>query len=177
MLRFAAIVLMSLTTLVSVAAAEQPVTVTNAWARATPGGATIGAAYVTIEGTASNSGDVLISVSTPIAGRAEIHTHIEEDGVMKMRKVEKIAVAAGEKHALAPGGDHIMLFDLKAPLKLGVPVPLTFTFEKSGAVNVTATVEAVGASGPAGTTAAGKEQSGTAHEMDGSGSGDGEAQH
>jgi periplasmic copper chaperone A len=177
MLRRTAVVLMSLVSGTIVATAEQSVTVTNAWARATPGGATIGAAYAVIEAAVGGSGDVLVSISTPVAGRAEIHTHIEEDGVMKMRKAGKITVAAGGKHVLVPGGDHIMLFDLKAPLKQGQPIPLTLTFEKSGAIPVNATVEAVGANGPSSTTAAGIEKPGMSQDMEGSGSGDGEAEH
>jgi periplasmic copper chaperone A len=143
--------------------ADQTVSVSKAWTRATPGGSTIGAAYVTLS---AQSNDVLLSVSTPVAARAEIHTHIEDDGVMKMRKIEKIAISAGTERSLKPGGDHIMLFDLKEPMQQGETIPLTLNFEKAGSVTVTATVESVGAQG-VGTTAAG---SGVDHSSDGDGS-------
>lgn len=174
--RLSSLIVLALVTGSGPAAAEPAATVTKAWARATPGGAATGAAYVVIEGIKGGTGDTLLAVATPAAGRAEIHTHIEQDGVMKMRRVEKIAIADGESHALAPGGDHIMLFDLRAPLKQGEPLPLTFTFEKSGQVTVTATIEAIGSLGPD-TTAAGSGAAAAPDGMEGSGSGDGEGQH
>lgn len=125
------------------------VKVSHPWARATPGGATIAAAYVTIAAK-DEAGDTLIGASTPAAGRVEIHTHTMEDGVMKMRRIEKLAVPGGGMTLLKPSGDHIMLFELKAPLKEGDLLPLTLVFEKAGEVKVEATVEPVGAKGPHG---------------------------
>lgn len=125
------------------------VTVSHPWARATPGGATIGAAYVTIAAK-DGPGDILLGASTPAAGRVEIHTHIMDGDVMKMRRIEKLVVPGGGKAMLKPSGDHIMLFDLKAPLKEGDLVPLTLVFEKAGEIKVDATVEPVGATGPHG---------------------------
>jgi copper(I)-binding protein len=69
---------------------------------------------------------------------------------MKMRQIEKLAIPAGGSAVLKPSGDHIMLFDLKAPLKEGDTVPITLVFEKAGEVKVEATVEPVGAKGPHG---------------------------
>lgn len=120
------------------------VSVTAPWARATPGGSTIGAAYVDIAGT-KDKGDKLIGASSPVAARIEIHTHDMADGVMKMRKVDGLAVAAGQTRKLAPGGDHLMLFDLKAPLKQGEVFPLTLKFETSGEITVDAAIQSVGA--------------------------------
>jgi periplasmic copper chaperone A len=124
------------------------VTVVHPWARATPGGSTIGAAYVEFSGLETASGDKLIGASTPAAGRVEIHTHTMADGVMKMRKVDEVAVAAGETKKLNPGGDHLMLFDLKAPLKDGELLPLTLKFATSGDITVEAAIGSVGAMGP-----------------------------
>lgn len=131
-------------------------TLAHPWARATPGGATIGAAYVEIKAK-DGAADALVSASSPAAGRVELHTHIMDGDVMKMRQVEKIAVPAGGSAVLKPSGDHIMLFDLKAPLKEGDRLPLTLVFEKAGAVNVEATVEAVGAKGAHGKDSAGSD--------------------
>jgi hypothetical protein len=123
------------------------VTVEKAWSRPTPGGATVGAVYLEIFGDEKNA-DRLIGVSSPVAGRAEFHTHKEIDGVMKMRKLDSIEIAPGTSHLFQPGGDHIMLFDLKEPLKQGTAVELTLTFEKAGEVKVTAKVLWKDAKGP-----------------------------
>ena len=141
------------------------VTVERAWSRPTPGGSTVGAAYLEIFGD-EKSADRLIGISSPVAGRAEIHTHKEVDGVMKMRKVDSIEIAPGTSHLLQPGGDHVMLFDLKAPLKQGTDLELTLSFEKAGDVKVKAKVLWKDARGPgAAPRDAGSE--------DGSGSGSG----
>ena len=118
------------------------------WARATPGSSTIGAAYVELTGVTGGAGDKLIGASSPVAGRIEIHTHQMDNDVMKMRKVEAVTIAAGEVRKLAPGGDHLMLFDLKAPLKKGEIFPLTLKFETSGEITVDAVIEPAGAMAP-----------------------------
>ncbi len=123
------------------------VTVAHPWARATPGGATIGAAYVEIK---AKDADTLVAASSPVAARVEIHTHSMDDGVMKMRKLDKLAIPAGGSALLKPSGDHIMLFDLKAPLKEGDLLPITLVFEKAGEIKIDATIEPVGAKGPHG---------------------------
>jgi len=123
------------------------VEVTKAWARATPGKSTIGAAYATVTAPAD---DRLIAAATPVAGAAEIHQHTMENGVMKMRQVDAVPLPAGQAVTLSPGGYHIMLMDLKAPLVAGQSFPLTLTFEKAGTVETKVMVGGVGASGPAG---------------------------
>jgi copper(I)-binding protein len=73
------------------------------------------------------------------------------DGVMKMRPVEGgLAIEPGKTVKLAPGGYHLMMMDLKNPLKQGEKLPITLQFEKAGKVAVTLDVEGVGAKGPAG---------------------------
>jgi periplasmic copper chaperone A len=142
-------------------AGEAGVRIENAWARATPEGSTVGAAYANIQ--AAGAADTLVSASSPVAGRVEIHTHLVEDGVMKMRRLEKLAIGAGETAKLKPSGDHIMLFDLKQALKEGAKVPLTLVFEKAGEIQVEAGIEPVGSQGPgAAPAAAGHE----GHQMD-----------
>jgi copper(I)-binding protein len=125
------------------------VTVAHPWARATPGGAKVGGAYLEIK-AAEGTGDRLIAARSPAAGAAELHNHIMEKGIARMRRVDAIAVPAGKSVVLKPGGYHLMLGDLKAPLKEGDLLKLTLVFEKAGEIEVEATVEPLGAMGPHG---------------------------
>jgi copper(I)-binding protein len=115
------------------------------WARATPGMAQIGAVYLTIRSPAA---DRLVSVSSPVAAAAELHEHAMAGMVMKMRRLPGVAIPAGRTVALAPGGMHIMLVGLKAPLREGQSFALTLTFAKAGPQTVTVMVGKVGAMGP-----------------------------
>ena len=90
--------------------------VTEAWVRASAPGQTVGAAYMTLT-SAKNA--TLINVKTVAAGSVEIHSMSMDNGVMKMRMLEKLDLVAGKPYKLAPGGFHFMLFDLKQPLKAG----------------------------------------------------------
>lgn len=90
-----------------------------------------------------HGGDVLQSASSPVAGVVELHTHLHDNGVMRMRQVPEIVIPAQQKVALQPGGLHIMLIDLKAPLKVGDTVPLTLRFETAGSVQLDVPVKAV----------------------------------
>ncbi|OYU17514.1 MAG: copper-binding protein [Rhodobacteraceae bacterium PARR1] len=87
--------------------------------------------------------DRLIAVSTDVAEKAELHTHIESaDGVMQMTQIEGgIVLPSGEMHELARGGDHVMLMGLTRALKDGDTIALTLTFEKAGEVQIEATVD------------------------------------
>src|SRR6201999_1751337 len=124
--------------------------ITQAWSRATPGGAKIGSGYLTIENKGS-APDRLVGVSADVAGKVEVHEMATKDGVMTMRPLETgLAIDPGKTVKLAPGGNHLMLFDLKRPLKQGDKVPVTLEFEKAGKVNVSLDVQGVGAQGPAG---------------------------
>jgi copper(I)-binding protein len=129
------------------------VSVERAWARATAGAVTTGGAYMTLveHGTAA---DRLVAVSTPVAGSAELHVMATANGVMQMRAVAGgIAVEPGKPTELKPGGYHVMLVDLKHPLKEGERFPMTLTFEKAGKLEVTVTVGKPGASAPPGDAA------------------------
>jgi periplasmic copper chaperone A len=124
--------------------------ITQAWSRATPSGAKIAGAYLTIEnkGTAP---DRLVGGSGDVAGRFEIHEMAMDGGVMKMRPVDKgLTIEPGKTVKLAPGGYHLMLFDLKSQLKQGDKVPVTLQFEKAGKVALSLDVQGVGAQAPAG---------------------------
>ena len=120
--------------------------VTSAWARATPAKAENGVAYLTIR---SSTPDRLVSVSSPVAKKAELHTMSMEGMVMKMRPLAGLDIAAGQPVTLKPGGEHIMLLGLSEPLREGQSFPLTLTFEKAGMREVIVAVEKPGAGGPA----------------------------
>ena len=123
--------------------------ISQPWTRATPGGAKTGGGFLTIEnkGTAP---DKLIGASADGAGKIEVHEMVMNEGVMKMRPVEGgLAIDPGKTVKLAPGGLHLMMTDLKSPLKQGDKMPVTLEFEKAGKVAVTLDVQGVGAPGPA----------------------------
>ena len=122
-----------------VASAEAP-TVEAAWARPTAPGARVGGAFMTLVG--ARASDRLLAGSSPAAAVVELHTHVMEDGVAKMRAVPAIDVPAGGRVELKPGGLHVMLINLKAPLKAGETVPLKLRFEKGGEVEVKVPVAA-----------------------------------
>lgn len=125
------------------------VSISHPWARATPKGATVGAAYLEIKTDAKTS-DRLVGARSAVAGKVEIHTHLHEGGVMKMRQIPGIDLKVGASHVLKPSGDHVMLMDLKQPLKEGDLLKITLVFEKAGEIEVDATVEPLGAKGPHG---------------------------
>ncbi len=122
--------------------------ISQAWSRATPGGAKIGGGYLTIENKGS-APDRLVAVSGDIAGKIEVHEMAVTNGVMTMRPLDQgLTIEPGKTVSLAPGGYHLMLMELKMPLKQGDTVPLTLQFEKAGKVAVTLDVQGVGAKGP-----------------------------
>jgi len=127
-----------------VAAGDAPqFQVEHPWARASAGAAKTGAAYLTI--TDQGAPDRLTGASTPVADTAELHESMSDMGMMKMRPVPGLSVAPGKPAKLAPGGYHIMLMGLKAPLKQGDSFPLTLRFEHAAPMTVTVNVEAIGA--------------------------------
>src|ERR1700722_3159189 len=124
--------------------------ITQAWSRATPGGAKIGSGYLTIENKGS-APDRLTGVSADAAGKVEVHEMAMNNGVMTMRALDGgLTIDPGKTVKLAPGGYHLMMFDLKAPLKQGDKVPVTLEFEKAGKVSLSLDVQGVGAQGPGG---------------------------
>jgi len=92
--------------------------------------------------------DRLLGVASDVAGRAELHETIVEDGVAKMRPVAGVLVSPGARTRFAPGGMHIMLLDLKKPLKEGDVVRLALTFERAKVVTVNVPVQGMRATGP-----------------------------
>ena len=113
------------------------------WARATAPSAENGAAYLVLSNEGKEA-DKLVSASTPSANKVQIHTHIDEGGVMKMREINSVDIAPGGTVKFAPGGLHVMLLGLKAPLVKGKAIPLTLVFEKAGSVTVEVAVQGAG---------------------------------
>jgi len=118
--------------------------VSNPFARATPPGAKVAGAFMTIRNVGPDA-DRLISASSPAAGLVEIHEMAMDGGMMKMRALKGIDLKPGATVELQPGGYHVMLEDLKQPLKQGEQIPVKLTFEKAGVVEVMVHVEAMGA--------------------------------
>ena len=107
----------------------QSVKVENAWARATVPGQKTGSVYLELT---SASDAALVAAGSPAAARAELHSMTMDGGVMRMRALPRVELPAGKKVALAPGGMHVMLVDLKQPLKAGDKVPVTLSVQSSG---------------------------------------------
>jgi len=117
--------------------------ISDGFARETPPMARVGIAYLTI--TSLGEADRLVGYSTPACNRPELHTHIENDGIMQMRQVEAVEVPAGGVAELKPGGLHLMMIDLNQRLEEGATVDITLVFENAGEVAVTVPVLGVGA--------------------------------
>jgi copper(I)-binding protein len=130
------------------ATAESPIGVEKAWSRATAPGVEIGVGYLTIK----NGGDVadrLVSVTTSVAEKTEMHQTQMKEGKMEMRPVpDGIPVPAKGTVTLEPAGYHLMLMGLKAPLAKGSTFTGTLTFEHAGTIDVTFQIEGMGASAP-----------------------------
>lgn len=113
--------------------------VNHPWARESPPTVLNGAAYMTL----INQGDQpdrLLGASGKVAKTIELHTHIMENNMMKMRPVEAIDVNPGRPTVLQPGGLHIMLIGLERPLTAGQTFTLELQFEKAGVIPVEVTV-------------------------------------
>ncbi|MGE0029703.1 MAG: copper chaperone PCu(A)C [Steroidobacteraceae bacterium] len=106
-------------------------TITGAWARSTAPGVGMGAIYLTIDNGSTKS-DRLLKLSTPVAATAEVHRTEVLDGIVRMREVAVLHVAAGERIEFKPGGHHVMLMGLRKPLVEGQVFDLELVFEVSG---------------------------------------------
>ena len=112
------------------------------WARASLGNAPNSAAYMILQNTGAMP-DRLIGGSTPVATQVQLHTHVMEGGVAKMRPVDAIEVAPGQPTVLEPGGAHVMLQGLTQKLEEGTTMPLTLVFEHAGKVMLEVPVEGI----------------------------------
>lgn len=115
-------------------------TIDHPWSRELPPNAPAGAAYFTLKNQGA-AADRLLGVSTPRAQKSELHTHVHQDGLMKMQRVPAVEIPAKGEVAFQPGANHVMLFGLTQPLKAGEQFPLTLEFEKAGKVEVQVKVE------------------------------------
>lgn len=102
------------------------VTISDAWVRANVPGQSVGAAYMTLK---SPQDSTLVYIESTAAGSVEIHSMSMNNNVMKMRKLEQLPLKAGKVEKLSPGGFHLMLFDLKKPLKIGDKAKFTLCFK------------------------------------------------
>lgn len=111
------------------------------YARPSVAGQSNGAAYFSIENKSSRA-DTFVSADSPAAGSVEIHSMSMDGGVMRMREVGGIDLKPGAKVTMQPGnGYHLMMVDLKAPLKTGDKLPLTLHFKNAGKLEVSLSVE------------------------------------
>ena len=121
--------------------------VRHPWARATPPGTTVAAGYLEIRNNGKEA-DRLLSASTPVAKRVELHVTEHSDHVAKMRQLRAFEVPGRERLTLSPGGAHLMLVDIVQPLKKGERFPLTLRFERAGELQVEVEVQELGARHP-----------------------------
>ena len=124
------------------------IVIDNAWSRATPNGASVGTGYFTV----TNKGSVpdrLIGVTATVADHAEVHEMAMKGNVMTMRPLAHgLEIKPGETVQLKPGGNHVMMFGLKQPLKAGEKVKGTLKFEQAGTVDIEYAVQGMGGPPP-----------------------------
>ena len=125
----AAIAVLLAGVLLAPAVNAQSVEVREAWVRAPAPGQSVASAYMELM---SRGHALLVGVASPVAARAELHATTMSGGVARMRQMESIELPAAKTVKLAPGGMHVMLLDVKQPLKPGSRVPLTLTVQRDG---------------------------------------------
>ena len=125
-------------------------TITQAWARATPPGAVTGAGYLTITSSGA-ADDRLMSIDAPFAEIAEVHEMVMEGDRMMMRPVaDGLVIPAGETVVLQPGGLHLMFVELAEGFVQDTMIPVTLSFETAGTIEIMLIVYPIGSDGPAG---------------------------
>jgi copper(I)-binding protein len=112
-----------------------PVTISDAWSPPLPPVSENGVAYLKLSNHEMKA-DRLVTASTPVANRVEFHTSVKSGKMMMMEKMPAVELPAHGNVALSPGGMHLMLIQLKAPLQKDTHFPLTLTFEHAGTVTV-----------------------------------------
>ncbi len=121
-------------------AAAKPAMHVSGWARPTVAAQKSAAVYLSIHNGGPGS-DRLLSITTPVAASATIHSTTMAGGVMRMRGVPSVGIAANRRIDMKPGGLHVMLTGLKAPLRAGQTLPLTLRFERAGSVRASVPVQ------------------------------------
>lgn len=122
--------------------AQADVTVENAYVRAMPPGQKVTGAFMLLTNT-DNEERLLLNAESDVAKTVELHTHINENGLMKMRPVEHIAISAGNSTELKPGSYHVMLIGLNRILKPGDEVELLLTFDDKSSQTIMAPVKKI----------------------------------
>lgn len=125
------------------------VSIDQPWMRATAPGAKVAGGFMVLHNK-GKAPDRLVAAASPVAERVELHVHIDDGGVMKMRQVQGFDVPAGGRFELKPGGAHLMFMNIKRQIKEGEKIPVTLTFEKAGEVKAEYRVGGLGAMAPAG---------------------------
>ncbi|WP_444492213.1 copper chaperone PCu(A)C [Vibrio sp. YIC-376] len=111
------------------------------WSREAPPNATVIAGFFQLKNLSTRD-DFLISVTTPIAERVEIHKHEMSDGIMKMKKIDNVRVSTMKSVMFEPGGYHLMIFNPEQSFKQGERFPMTLEFKYAGKVEIELAVEA-----------------------------------
>ena len=136
------ITLLAFTLLFSISSFASDIDISKQLIRATPPHAKNSAAFFTMTNNADKSIN-LIAVSSDIAEKVQIHTNINEDGMMKMRQVESIMIDANSSTSLQPGGYHVMFLGLKNDLTEGQSVELTLYFDNGEQIKVSTPVQKI----------------------------------
>lgn len=121
-------------------AAEADIAVTDAYVRMAPPGTPTTGAFMTLKNTGSTDRK-LLRAESPAAKTVELHNHINDNGVMKMRPVKEIDIKSQGQAELKPGSYHVMLIDLTQPLKENETIPLTLTFDDGSTKKIDAPVK------------------------------------
>lgn len=122
--------------------------VSGPWSRATPGGARVGAGYLTIRNLGGKA-DRLVSGTAEIAERVEVHAMRVTDGIMRMRRLTKgLEIGPSATIEFKPGGYHFMFVGLKRPIVKGESIRASLVFENAGKVEITFVAQGIGSPGP-----------------------------
>lgn len=119
--------------------AADNISASDPYVRQVPPGQTITAAFVVLKNSDGKDHKV-VKAENPASKVTELHSHTMEGGMMKMRRLKDIEIKAKSETALQPGGLHIMMIDLKQPLKEGESIPLSLTFEDGSSKKIDAKV-------------------------------------
>jgi len=144
-MKIASLVFAAALSLIPAVVFAHDIQISDAYIRVPPKSAAAGAGFLTITNS-DDHGDKLIGAEANISQVVELHTHVHEGDVMRMRKVDSVAVPAGAQARLQPGGDHIMFIGLTKQLSEGDVVPVTLIFSHKGKVTVNMPV--IGISSP-----------------------------
>ena len=139
--------LLAFVLLLAAGSAHAQVQVDRAWARATAPGAPVAGGYMTIRNKGS-APDRLVGASSSAAAKVELHVHLKEGEIVRMRQVPAYDVPANGSFELKPGGAHLMFIQIARPFKEGEKIPVRLKFEKAGEVSVEFSVGRLGDSAP-----------------------------